>query len=59
MRHSFSNKKVALPLPGLSSVQLESFAWLKSNGINEILDELGGWSTKVEDDPYSLVSRRK
>ena len=25
----------------------------------KILDEIGGWKPKVEDDPYSLVSRRK
>jgi hypothetical protein len=25
----------------------------------KILDEIGGWKSKVEDDPYSLVSRKK
>ena len=41
MRQNFSNRKVSLSLPDLSSVQLESYDWLKKSGINEILDELG------------------
>jgi DNA-directed RNA polymerase subunit beta len=41
MRQIFSNRKATLPLPDLSSVQLESYDWLKKYGINEILDELG------------------
>ncbi|HSX39182.1 MAG TPA: DNA-directed RNA polymerase subunit beta [Candidatus Saccharimonadales bacterium] len=41
MRHDFSKRKITLPLPNLSSVQLDSFQWFKDQGINEILDELG------------------
>ncbi|MDO8265546.1 MAG: DNA-directed RNA polymerase subunit beta, partial [Candidatus Saccharibacteria bacterium] len=41
MRQNFSNRKVSLSLPDLSSVQLESYHWLKKSGINEILEELG------------------
>jgi hypothetical protein len=25
----------------------------------KILDDIGGWKQKVDDDPYSLVSRKK
>ena len=41
MRHNFSKRKNILPLPNLSSVQLESFNWLVTEGIDEILNELG------------------
>ncbi|MFA6981587.1 MAG: DNA-directed RNA polymerase subunit beta [Patescibacteria group bacterium] len=41
MRHSFSKRKVNLPLPDLSDVQLESYKWLLDDGINEVLGELG------------------
>lgn len=55
MRYSFSNRKGTLPLPDLSSVQLNSYAWLRDQGIKEILDELGtiedysgrGWVLKL------------
>ncbi|MFA6918416.1 MAG: DNA-directed RNA polymerase subunit beta, partial [Candidatus Gracilibacteria bacterium] len=55
MRYSFSNRKGTLPLPDLSSVQLNSYAWLREQGIKEILDELGtiedysgrGWVLKL------------
>lgn len=45
MRHQFSNNKAGLPLPNLSSIQLESFNWLTEKGIQEVLEELG----RVED----------
>src|SRR3990167_6051397 len=41
MRHNFSKRKVSLSLPNLSSVQLDSYEWLKKEGIQEVLDELG------------------
>ncbi|OGC48717.1 DNA-directed RNA polymerase subunit beta, partial [candidate division WWE3 bacterium RBG_16_37_10] len=55
MRHNFSKRKASLPLPNLSSVQLDSYEWLKKTGINEILEELGtiedysgrGWVLKL------------
>jgi len=55
MRHSFSKRKVALPLPNLISVQVDSYEWLKNVGLQEILDELGeiednsgrGWIIKL------------
>jgi DNA-directed RNA polymerase subunit beta len=55
MRQSLSNKKAALPLPDLSQVQIQSYDWLKNQGIQEILDELGtiedysgrGWILKL------------
>jgi DNA-directed RNA polymerase subunit beta len=55
MRHSFSKRKVALPLPNLISVQVNSYDWLKNIGLQEILDELGeiednsgrGWIIKL------------
>src|SRR3989344_2910201 len=57
MRHNFSKRKNVLPLPTLSSVQLESYEWLKREGINEVLDELGtiedytgrGWVLKFSE----------
>ena len=41
MRESFSKRKIALSLPNLVNVQLESYEWLKNHGLQEILDELG------------------
>ncbi len=41
MRYTFSKLKTHLPLPDLSSVQLESYNWFMKDGIHEILDELG------------------
>lgn len=41
MRESFSKRKIALSLPNLVDVQLESYEWLKKQGLQEILDELG------------------
>ena len=41
MRYNFSKRKNVLALPNLSSLQLDSYAWLKTYGIVEILEELG------------------
>ena len=41
MRETFLKRKIALPLPNLVGVQLESFEWFKKDGLREILDELG------------------
>src|SRR3989338_7407674 len=41
MRYNFSKRKNVLALPNLSSLQLDSYAWLKAYGIAEILEELG------------------
>ena len=41
MRHSFSKRKNVLPLSTLSSVQMNSYEWLKNTGIDEVLEELG------------------
>lgn len=41
MRETFLKRKISLPLPNLVGVQLESFEWLKKNGLKEVLDELG------------------
>ncbi len=41
MRESFSKRKIALPLPNLVNVQIQSYEWLKNQGLQEILDELG------------------
>jgi len=41
MRESFSKRKIAIPLPNLIEVQLNSFNWLITTGLKEILDELG------------------
>ena len=41
MRYNFSKRKTALPLPNLSSMQIDSYEWLKTVGILEVLDELG------------------
>ncbi len=57
MRHNFSKRKNVLPLPNLSSVQLESYDWLIKEGVNEVLDELGtiedytgrGWVLTLSD----------
>jgi DNA-directed RNA polymerase subunit beta len=57
MRHSFSKRKIYLPLPNLIGVQFESYEWLKNEGLQEILDELGiiedqsgrGWRLTLSD----------
>ncbi len=57
MRHSFSKRKISLPLPNLIGVQHESYEWLKNEGLQEILDELGtiedssgrGWRLTLSD----------
>ena len=57
MRHSFSKRKIALPLPNLISIQHDSFNWLSTDGLKEVLDELGtvednsgrGWVLKFSD----------
>jgi len=41
MRETFLKRKIALPLPNLVGIQLESFNWLKREGLKEVLDELG------------------
>ena len=41
MRETFSKRKIALPIPNLVGVQLESYNWLRGQGLDEILDELG------------------
>jgi len=41
MRHNFSKRKNVLPLPSLADIQLDSYGWLKGEGIEEVLDELG------------------
>lgn len=41
MRHDFSKRKIKAPLPDLVAVQHESYEKLKTEGIPEILDELG------------------
>jgi DNA-directed RNA polymerase subunit beta len=41
MRHSFSKRKISLSLPNLIGIQFESYEWLKTQGLQEILDELG------------------
>ena len=45
MRYSFSKRTNILPLPNLSNIQLESYDWLLTEGIIEILEELG----RIED----------
>lgn len=57
MRHSFSKRKIYLPLPNLIGVQFESYEWLKNEGLQEILNELGiiedtsgrGWRLTLSD----------
>ena len=57
MRHSFSKRKIYLPLPNLIGVQFESYEWLKKQGLQEILNELGiiedtsgrGWRLTLSD----------
>jgi DNA-directed RNA polymerase subunit beta len=57
MRHSFSKRNISLPLPNLIGVQFESYEWLKNEGLQEILDELGtiedssgrGWRLTLSD----------
>ena len=41
MRHDFSKRNTILPLPDLLAVQKNSFEWLKKEGLQEILDEMG------------------
>src|SRR3989344_1117068 len=41
MRHSFSRLKTKLDIPDLASVQLESYEWFMTEGMQEILEELG------------------
>ncbi|OGC69348.1 hypothetical protein A2415_04400, partial [candidate division WWE3 bacterium RIFOXYC1_FULL_39_7] len=41
MRYSFSKRKIALPLPNLFSIQIDSYEWLRKEGLQEILNELG------------------
>lgn len=45
MRHDFSKRNTILPLPDLLAIQKESFGWLKGEGLQEILDEMG----RIED----------
>lgn len=41
MRETFSKRKIALNLPNLADIQLDSYNWLKTEGLNEIIEELG------------------
>jgi len=41
MRHDFSKRNTVFPLPDLLAVQKDSFEWLKNEGLQEILDEMG------------------
>ncbi len=55
--YNFSKKENVLPLPNLSTVQLESYEWFLKEGIQEVLDELGtiedtsgrGWVLQMSD----------
>ena len=57
MIKSFSKRKITLPLPNLVGIQVESYEWLKNEGLIEILDELGtiedtsgrGWILTLSD----------
>ncbi len=57
MRQNFSKRKIALDLPNLVSIQLNSYNWLMGDGLNEILGELGtiednsgrGWIVSLTD----------
>ncbi len=57
MRYTSTNKKNKFTLPNLSRVQLDSYEWFLSEGISEILDELGiiedysgkGWVLSLTD----------
>jgi len=57
MRYTSTSKKNKLNLPNLSRVQLDSYEWFLSEGISEILDELGtiddysgkGWVLSLTD----------
>src|SRR5690349_19400671 len=57
MRHSFSKRKISLSLPNLISVQTDSYNWLRNEGLQEILNELGtvednsgrGWIVSLSD----------
>lgn len=57
MRQSFSKRKIALDLPNLADMQLNSYNWLQTEGLNEILEELGtvedssgrGWIVTLTD----------
>src|SRR3989339_354653 len=56
MRHSFSKRKISAKLPNLIDIQLDSYNWIKKEGLQEILDELGtiednsgrGWILKLQ-----------
>ena len=55
MRYYFDQRREILPLPDLTSFQKESFLWLKDEGIEEVLEDLGevedgagrGWTLKL------------
>jgi len=57
MRETFSKRKIALNLPNLADIQLNSYNWLKTEGLKEILEELGtvedssgrGWVVTLSD----------
>ena len=58
--YNFSKRKDVLPLPDLSAVQLESYEWFLSEGIQSVLDELGtiedtsgrGWVLSLSDSQF-------
>lgn len=41
MRHDFSKRKKLKDLPNLIEIQHNSYDWLRTEGINEVLEELG------------------
>ncbi|HBY10147.1 DNA-directed RNA polymerase subunit beta [candidate division WWE3 bacterium RIFOXYC2_FULL_42_13] len=57
MRETFSKRKIALNLPNLADIQLNSYNWLMNEGLKEILEELGtvedssgrGWVVTLSD----------
>ncbi len=40
MRQLFSKRKNTFPLPNLSSVQLDSYAWLQKDGLSEVVADI-------------------
>lgn len=60
MRHDFSKRKIALELPNLKDVQLDSYKWLLEDGISNLLDELGviedysgrGWTLTLKEPKF-------
>lgn len=65
MRHNFSKRKRLQALPDLISIQHDSYNWLKTEGISEVLDELGpiedttgrGWLMSLADPRFDRENR--